>query len=147
MRIVELSLEYIDTIAELEKLCFSQPLSSNSLKMLLPNGIGQGFVMLDDKEVAAYGGIIFAADEGQILNIATHPSCRRRGCARSIMKHIIDFAKEKGIAFITLEVRQSNIPARSLYESLGFYQIGVRREYYDAPKEDGLVLRLDLVSN
>ena len=94
---------------------------------------------------AAYGGVITVADEGQILNIATHPDHRRRGYGRLIMNEIIEHSRNKGITFITLEVRESNIPAIALYESLGFYNVGRLKGYYSTPKEDGLILRKDLV--
>lgn len=147
MRLTKLKEEHLEMIAELEKLCFAHPISLNNLKMLLPDGIGEGYVILDDEEklALAYGGIICVLDEGQILNIATHPSHRRQGYGRKIMKTIIENAKEKGIAFITLEVRESNLSAISLYESLGFFNVGRLRGYYDSPKEDALILRLDLI--
>lgn len=147
MRLTKLKEEHLGMIAELEKLCFAHPISTNNLKMLLPDGIGEGYVILDDEEklALAYGGIICVLDEGQILNIATHPSHRRQGYGREIMKTIIENAKEKGITFITLEVRESNLSAISLYESLGFFNVGRLRGYYDSPKEDALILRLDLI--
>ena len=130
----------------LEELCFSHPISEGNLKMLLPGGIGRGFIIVDEEReaAAAYGGIITAADEGQILNIATHPDHRRRGYGRMIMDAIVGYSKEIGLAFITLEVRESNIPAISLYESMGFYKVGRLKGYYNTPKEDGIILRLDL---
>ena len=146
MEVRELKVEHIDMVAELEELCFAHPLSKNNLGMLLPGGIGNGFVIVDDerKRAAAYGGIICVLDEGQILNIATHPEYRRRGLGRKIMDAILSHAREKGITFITLEVRESNEAAISLYEGLGFYNVGRLKGYYDSPKEDGLILKVDL---
>ncbi len=146
MEVRELKAEHIDMVAELEELCFAHPLSKNNLGMLLPGGIGNGFVIVDDAKgvAAAYGGIICVLDEGQILNIATHPEYRRRGFGRKIMDTIFAHAKANGIAFITLEVRESNEAAISLYQSLGFYNVGRLKGYYDSPKEDGLILKVDL---
>lgn len=146
MQVRELKAEHIDMVAELEELCFAHPLSKTNLGMLLPGGIGNGFVIVDEERnvAAAYGGIICVLDEGQILNIATHPEYRRRGLGRKIMETVIAHAKEKGITFITLEVRESNAAAIGLYESLGFYQVGRLKGYYDSPKEDGLILKVDL---
>ena len=146
MEVRELKAEHIDMVAELEELCFAHPLSKNNLGMLLPGGIGNGFVIVDDAKgvAAAYGGIICVLDEGQILNIATHPEYRRRGLGRKIMDTIFAHAKANGIAFITLEVRESNEAAISLYQSLGFYNVGRLKGYYDSPKEDGLILKVDL---
>ena len=144
--IVDLEEKHLPMVAGLERLCFSHPMSETNLRMILPGGIGHGFVIVDDERsvAAAYGGIITAADEGQILNIATHPDYRRRGYGRLIMNEIIEYSRKNEIAFITLEVRESNIPAIALYESLGFYSVGRLKGYYSTPKEDGLLLRIDL---
>ena len=146
MRLIKVGGEHLESLARLESLCFAHPMSLDNLKMLLPDGIGDGFVMLDDKdEAVAYGGVIFVLDEGQILNIATHPDHRRRGYGRIIMDSILALAKEKSISFVTLEVRESNAAAIGLYESLGFYVVGRLKGYYDTPREDGLILRKDLI--
>lgn len=147
MKIVELKEEHLSMVTALEGLCFSHPISEGNLKMLLPGGIGRGFIIIDEdrKVAAAYGGVIIAADEGQILNIATHPEYRRLGHGRRIMDTIVEYSRENGVSFITLEVRESNIPAISLYEGIGFYKVGRLKGYYNTPKEDGLILRLDLV--
>ena len=146
MQVRELRAEHIDMVAELEKLCFAHPLSKTNLGMLLPGGIGNGFVIIDEEKsvAAAYGGIICVLDEGQMLNVATHPEYRRRGLGRKIMETVIGYAREKGITFITLEVRESNAAAIGLYETFGFYQVGRLKNYYDSPKEDGLILKCDL---
>ena len=146
MQARELKAEHIDMVAELEELCFAHPLSKTNLGMLLPGGIGNGFVIVDDERqvAAAYGGIICVLDEGQILNIATHPDYRRQGLGRKIMEAIFSHAREKGITFITLEVRESNAAAIGLYKSLGFFEVGRLKGYYDSPKEDGLILKVDL---
>ena len=146
MQVRELKAEHIDMVSELEGLSFAHPLSKANLGMLLPGGIGRGYVIVDEERqtAAAYGGIITVLDEGQMLNIATHPDYRRRGLAETILDKIIFDAKENGIKFITLEVRESNSAARGLYAKKGFYQVGLLKKYYDSPREDGLILKLDL---
>ena len=146
MKIAELSEEHLPMVTALEGLCFAHPISENNLKMLLPGGIGRGFIIVDDERMiaVAYGGIITAADEGQILNIATHPDYRRRGYGRMVMDAIVGYANEKEISFITLEVRESNLAAIAMYEGMGFYRVGRLKGYYTTPKEDGLILRLDI---
>ena len=146
MQVRELKAEHIDMVAELEELSFAHPLSKENLGMLLPGGIGHGFVMVDEERgvAAAYGGIITVLDEGQILNIATHPDYRRRGYGDALLSRMLSDSKEKGITFITLEVRESNAAARGLYEKKGFYQVGRLKNYYDSPREDALILKLEL---
>ena len=146
MQVSELKAEHIDMVAELEGLSFARPLSKENLGMLLPGGIGHGFVIVDEEKgvAAAYGGIITVLDEGQILNIATHPDYRRRGLGDALLSRMLSDSKEKGIKFITLEVRESNAAARGLYEKKGFYQVGRLKNYYDSPREDALILKLEL---
>jgi ribosomal-protein-alanine N-acetyltransferase len=74
--------------------------------------------------------------EREILNVAVAPDHRRRGIARALMKHEL----ARGGTFF-LEVRESGLPARKLYKSLGFMQVGIRKEYYEFPRESAIVLR------
>lgn len=131
--------EHLSGAARLEALCFSEPWSENSLRLLLSDG-GVGFVCVCDGEVVAYGGMLCVLDEGQITNIAVDPEYRRRGLGREIVSALIGYAEENGIASISLEVRSSNAPAVALYSSLGFEIVGERRNFYRAPIENALVM-------
>jgi ribosomal-protein-alanine N-acetyltransferase len=79
-------------------------------------------------------------DEGQIINVATHPDSRRRGVGRALMIAIEQSAKERGIVFLSLEVRESNAAARSLYSSLGWVECGIRRNFYSKPTENACIM-------
>ena len=79
--------------------------------------------------------------EADMMNIAVHPDFRRKGVARGLILALIGELKKRGSRCLTLEVRASNDPARALYESLGFAHVGTRRNYYQNPKEDALILR------
>jgi ribosomal-protein-alanine N-acetyltransferase len=113
---------------------------------LYVGGIGKGFVCIepDNRTVLAYGGVMCAADEAQVLNIATCPEYRRNGLARAILSAILEYSEENGAEFITLEVRESNASAMALYKGNGFYEVGRLKNYYKAPTEDGLILKKDL---
>jgi ribosomal-protein-alanine N-acetyltransferase len=141
-----LSDEHLAPVAELEQLCFSRPISKDNLKAFLIDGIGRGFVSVETKsgEIAAYGGVIVAAGEAQILNIATHPSYRRLGLGRKIMQCVIEYSKLCEAEYITLEVREGNTPAVSLYEVLGFEAVGKIKGYYKDPVEDALIMKKEL---
>ena len=76
-----------------------------------------------------------------MMNIAVHPDFRRQGVARALILALIGELKKRGSRCLTLEVRASNDSARTLYESLGFAHVGTRRNYYQNPKEDALILR------
>ena len=144
---LRLTLDHIAEVAELEKICFSSPISEGNLKALLIGGIGDGFVSIETKsaKVAAYGGVIVAAGEAQVLNVAVDPEFRRLGLGRNIMERIIELSQEREAEFITLEVREHNFPAVKLYESLGFYIAGRIKGYYKNPSDDALILKKDLI--
>ena len=135
-----LTAEAIPGAAELEKLCFAEPWSAKSLELLTNDGIGVGMVCRKDGIICAYGGMLVAVDEGQITNIATHPDFRRMGYGRAVVESLIKYAKNNRLESISLEVRESNTPARSLYLSRGFKEIGRRRNYYRDPKEDAIIM-------
>ena len=132
----------IASVAEIERLCFDEPWSENSLKLLLQEK-NIGFVAILDGQIAAYGGLVTVLDEGQITNIATHPDYRRRGLASAIMKAIDVFALENGIVYLSLEVREQNIAARSLYKSCGWYEAGIRKNFYSKPSDNAVIMIKD----
>jgi ribosomal-protein-alanine N-acetyltransferase len=80
-------------------------------------------------------------DELHVLNVAAHPSHRRRGLGHALLEHAIDFARSKGVRQVLLEVRRSNDPAVALYRSLGFFARGLRRRYY-SNDEDAVEMAL-----
>ena len=139
---------HITDVAELERICFSSPISEANIKSILVDGIGKGFVCVERQsgKVAAYGGVMVAADEAQILNIATHPDRRGKGLARCALNNILDYSKNNGASFITLEVRESNSVAIGLYTSSGFYEVGRLKNYYKHPTEDALILKREIIS-
>jgi [ribosomal protein S18]-alanine N-acetyltransferase len=97
-----------------------------------------------DEEVVAY--IIYwqIGDDVQVNNVAVHPDCRGLGLGEAMMRHAIGKVRDAAGAFMTLEVRQSNTPALTLYRKLGFEVMGVRKNYYTKPDEDAYVMALDL---
>ena len=134
--------ETIPGVAELEKLCFSQPWSAKSLELLTNDGIGVGMVCRKDGMICAYGGMLVAVDEGQITNIATHPDFRRMGYGIAVVESLIKYAKNNNLDSISLEVRESNRAAIELYSSLGFKVEGKRKDFYTKPTEAALVMVL-----
>ena len=139
-----LAMEDITSVAEIERLCFEEPWSENSLALLLDEK-NAGFVACVDGRIAAYGGVVTVLDEGQITNIATHPEFRRRGLAREIMNAIDEFSVKNGIVYLSLEVRQMNEAARSLYCSLGWREEGIRKNFYSKPTDNAIVMIKELL--
>ena len=126
-------------VAEIERLCFSEPWSEKSLELLTKDG-NFGLVALCGGRVAAYVGVISVAPEGEITNVATHPDFRRRGLASSLLEALKAEAPKRQIESLFLEVRRSNQPARALYEKHGFATIGERKGFYSNPKEDAILM-------
>ncbi len=132
--------EHLAAVAELERLSFSEPWSENALRLYLTDAAA-GVVLLDETgTVQAYGGMMLAPDEGQITNIAVHPSARRRGYGKKVLEALLHFAKKNALLEVSLEVRASNTAAISLYLTHGFEKAGVRRHFYRNPPEDGAVM-------
>lgn len=131
-------------IAELERLCFSEPWSEESLALLLGENAA-GFIAGDAAgRLVGYVGLVTVLDEGQITNVATHPNFRRRGVGRALMTRLFEHCKERGIAYLSLEVRESNKGAIALYEGLGFQHVGGRKNFYRFPTEDALIMTREL---
>lgn len=143
MTVETLTAAHLGAVAELEKACFSDPWSEKALELLTSDG-AYGAVCLVDGCVVAYGGILWAPEEGQITNIATHPDVRRQGFGAAVLEHLINVARSRGCEQLSLEARISNTPAIALYERYGFIKMGLRRGFYKHPTEDAFVMCLQL---
>ena len=141
---------HLEGCALLERLCFQEPWSVNSLELLCHDGIGIGFLCMGSippggtQGVVAYGGMMVAVDEGQITNICVHPACRQKGYGKAVLTALIRYAKSAHLASVTLEVRPSNAAALALYRHSGFTEVGRRRNFYTKPTEDALIMELRL---
>ena len=141
VRIVPMNADHLDEVAELERICFSTPWSRNMLAEELDNALSAFLVALDgDGKVVGYAGLQVILDEGYITNVAVRPEWRRRGVAGKLLQVFLDFAQAHKLAFLTLEVRASNYGAIALYGSRGFRSVGRRRNYYEHPREDAVIM-------
>ena len=141
MRFTQMGRPHVPQVAELEKLCFSDPWSEQSIASELDNVLALWYVALDDDRVVGYIGSQTVCGETDVMNIAVHPDYRRRGIGQILIEELVREVKNLGSISLTLEVRSSNAPAVSLYEKLGFSQVGLRKNYYRNPKEDAYILR------
>ena len=132
---------HVSQIAQLEKICFSDPWSENSIASELDNKLAFWLVATEGETVAGYIGSQTVLDETDMMNVAVHPDFRRKGIAEALVNGLVEQLKTMGSHCLTLEVRASNAPAIALYEKLGFAEIGRRRNYYRNPREDALILR------
>ena len=135
MTFTEMKEIHVAQVAQLEKLCFADPWSEKSIASELSNIWSYWVVALDGERVVGYIGSQSSADETDVMNVAVHPDYRRRGIAESLIESLVRELKNRGSHALMLEVRDSNEPAISLYEKLGFRQVGLRKNYYHNPKE------------
>lgn len=139
-QLLKMSAEHVGDVAELERLCFSEPWSEKSLELLLGNGAA-AYVAVEDGKAVAYGGMLSVLDEGQITNIAVHPNFRRRGIGRTVTEALLKNARENKLSAVFLEVRASNRAAEELYRSLGFAAVGERKNFYRLPVEAAIIMK------
>ncbi len=137
-----LSEEDVPAAAEIERECFSKPWSENTLSAELKNPLNGFFGAFLENELVGYIGFQNVAGEANVFNVAVLPCFRRNGLGRALVERIITAAKAAGADVIYLEVRAGNIPAINLYEKAGFVFCGIRKNYYDAPKENAILMRL-----
>lgn len=140
----ELGYEDISQISEMEREYFGQPWSESSIATYAEKGNTIFVVARDGVKVAGYAAVMCVLDEGNLVSIAVGEKYRNMGIARELLDIAYDMAHERGVTSINLEVRQSNVPAITLYESEGFNKVGQRRDFYSNPKEDALIYIKDL---
>lgn len=144
MTIINMKPDHVAQVAELERLCFSDPWSENSVASELENPLSLWLVALEGDTVVGYIGSQTVPDESDVMNVAVHPDFRRQGIGEALVLELARQLKKWGSCSLTLEVRASNEAAKSLYEKLGFGQVGCRKNYYRNPREDALILRKTL---
>ena len=138
IEIVRMNESHVSAVAELERQNFSEPWPDIAVRGELTNKHALWLVALEDGEVVGYVGSQTVLQEADMMNIAVADTHRRRGIAKMLVEELI---RQLDAYQLTLEVRASNAPAISLYEALGFQQVGLRKNYYRKPKEDALILR------
>ena len=131
-------------IAELEKACFSAPWSENSIANELENPLSRWLVAECDGAVLGYVGSQMVPPEADLMNLAVQEMARGQGIGRALMTALMKGLAQEGIRELSLEVRASNMPALTLYQSLGFAEAGRRKNYYRSPVEDALILKREL---
>lgn len=147
-RIVPMTAARLPQVAALEKVCFpADPWSEELLRAALecPD---TAFLAAEKEDGAVLGYAVLSAvlDEGNLDNIAVAPHCRRQGVADALLSALIDLGRTR-LSVLLLEVRASNLPAIALYERHGFVLVGRRRNYYESPREDALLMTLHFTEN
>ena len=136
MHIKNFSDQYIDDVYEIEKTCFSNPWSRADIAKQLELDTSYFYVAEVDGKTAGYIGLQIFSGEGYVTNVAALPEYRRLGIAGKLLNE----AMKNDMQFITLEVRESNLPAIRLYEKEGFQNMGIRPNFYSNPTENAIIM-------
>ena len=131
---------HLDDVYIIETECFSHPWSKQSLEEELNNETSLFLVAKEENEVIGYIGMSIVIDEGYIFNVAVRENHRNKGVATALINELVTYGKKNNFSFITLEVRESNLPAISLYSKFGFIKAGERKDYYSNPKENAILM-------
>ena len=140
-RIIDTTEAQLEQIQAIERQCFSCPWTIDQLRSQLSDDRHVFLAAVaENGAVLGYVGMMFVLDEGYISNVAVAPARRRQGVADALISALMMRAEELGLAFVTLEVRAGNEPAKALYAKHGFVPVGRRKNYYDLPKEDAILM-------
>lgn len=138
----EMNLADVDSVCVLEEMAFSMPWHKESFIEMIENKDAL-YLVADDERAGVIGccGVRSIVGEGDITNVVVHPDFRKKGVAFDMLTQLLSRGvKEFGIKEFTLEVRYSNIGAIHLYEKLGFVSEGIRKNFYEEPVEDALIM-------
>ena len=144
MKIIDAEKRQVPRIAEIETQCFSDPWPAEQIERLLTDGSHIFLAAEENGETLGYISLMYVLDEGYIGNVAVAPEGRRRGLGRALVEAMTARAKALELDFLTLEVRESNLPARALYTQCGYRDVGLRRNYYEKPRENAVLMTLEL---
>lgn len=128
--------KHLDDVYEIEKICFSNPWSREDLTAQIDNETSHFLVAIVDDKVVGYMGLQIFSGEGYVTNVAVLPEYRRQGIAQKLISSQL----ENEMSFITLEVRESNLSAISLYKKMGFENVGIRPKFYSNPTENAIIM-------
>ena len=142
MKIERMTAAHLDSVCAIENACFAHPWSRQSIEAELDNETSLFYVAVEDGQVVGYIGMSFVLDEGYIYNVAVKADCRKNGVGSALIQTLVTHCRKNNFAFLTLEVRESNAPARSLYEKFGFIKVGERKNYYSDPTENAVLMTL-----
>ena len=139
--ICDVAAAHIPQIERLEQQCFSLPWTAEQLQRQMKDAQHEFIAAVSQNgTVLGYVGMMVVLDEGYISNVAVSPDYRRQGIADALITELCAICKTLSLSFVTLEVRAGNAPAISLYAKHGFQRVGLRKAYYERPKEDALIM-------
>lgn len=141
MKIREMKVADLEQVMAIENALFSIPWSETGFFSFLLRQDALFLVAEENGEILGFCGILIALDEGDLVKIGVVQERQSQGIGRKLLEALARKSGEKGVASIYLEVRAGNQAAIHLYKSLGFQQIGIRKDYYEYPREDAVTMR------
>lgn len=138
-----MTIDDVDAVAAIEAATFPTPWSRDAFVSEMRNAAARYLVAELDGRVIGFAGAWIILDESHVTNIAVLKDFRGRGHGRALTAGLMQYLSNLGAIYVTLEVRRSNIVAQTLYESLGFVRLGVRKRYYEDNGEDALIMVCD----
>ncbi|MCI6857704.1 MAG: ribosomal protein S18-alanine N-acetyltransferase [Eubacterium sp.] len=147
MKICEMKKEDGSGVQKLFRQCFAHPWTLRSLEDMFETGDYLSFVAKEGDKIIGYAGMKMVLDEADITNVAVLPSERQKGIAGKLLHRLLEEAEKRNTGRIFLEVRERNLAAVTLYEHAGFCEIGRRKNYYEDPREDALLMMWSVSSS
>jgi [ribosomal protein S18]-alanine N-acetyltransferase len=141
VKVRDMTHDDIDDVVALENACYTVPWSEATFRGLLRRRDADMIVLHSGSEIVGYAAFWAVLDQGELGNVAIAARWRGRGLGAQLVAEIIRRAARRGVREVFLEVRPLNDAARKLYERFGFAMVGRRRNYYQEPVEDALVMR------
>ena len=132
--------EYVDQVCVLEEEAFSMPWHRESFLEMIENVNACYLVGIINNQVVASCGLRNIVGDGEITNVVTAADMRGKGIGKMMLLKLMEQGIQMGVEAFTLEVRMSNEAAIHLYEKLGFVTEGIRKNFYEEPKEDALIM-------
>ncbi|WP_193726010.1 ribosomal protein S18-alanine N-acetyltransferase [Anaerosacchariphilus polymeriproducens] len=132
--------EDLEQVADIERKIFSLPWSKNAFYESMIRKDTIYLVAKEGQNVVGYSGIYGSFEDGEITNVAVEPAYRRQKVGKQLIEKLQEEAKKLGVTRFFLEVRESNKGAIELYKALGFKVEGIRKGFYEKPKEDALIM-------
>ena len=144
MKILRAEEKHIDAMLDLERACFSRPWSRQGIEYEVKSPDAAVAAAMDGDNLIGFAIVHRVADEGELFNIAVNPNHRGKGIGRELLACVTDKARLLGARRLYREVRRSNESALALYRGAGWQVCGVRKNYYEAPAEDAILMEVEL---
>ncbi|MDY4669495.1 MAG: ribosomal protein S18-alanine N-acetyltransferase [Oliverpabstia sp.] len=140
IEIRQMQLDDLEQVMEIENENFSVPWTETGFFTFLIREDTLFLVAQEGEEILGYCGVVMVQDEGDITNVAVKKNRQNQGVGKKLMEELVKYTEQEGVTRLFLEVRASNEPAIHLYQNMGFVQTGIRKNYYEEPREDGIMM-------